>query len=293
MGQDSGRKPDDNISPKDFNPDEWAKKEPAEAIPELFRDANVQISESIRWYKAAKGGKARWSSRLRSIAILSGVLGGLMPIVGAIFSAHELAITQFGYILVGIAAGALAFDRFFGLSSGWIRYMSAMTTIERLRMEFTLDWAKMLREAAPPASPDLLKFVDRWIALRNALAQTVKEETDAWANEFRASMADLDKYLQDTRAKTEARVQEVTKQQAALQPGSVNLSWKGDVDGDAEILLDGRLFTKTMVRTVTLGSIASGPRAIAIRGVKAGKPVGASKSIPVEGGKVVDLAIEF
>jgi hypothetical protein len=56
------------------------------------------------------------------------------------------------------AAGFLAFDRYFGTSSGWIRYMTSLAAIERLRAEFLFDWTALLQKS--PASIEDRSLLD-------------------------------------------------------------------------------------------------------------------------------------
>ena len=192
-------------------------------------------------YIKAKGKKA-WASRfLRFLAIVGGVLGALAPIISAMVPRGEdallqLQITQAGYLAVGIAAGALALDRFSGGSTGWIRYMTAMTMIERLRLEFTLDWAKMRWASSPPQAADILTALECVSVFRKALLQVVEDETKAWATEFQSQMSNLDKYVQDARTAAEASLKDAENQRAGLQVGSINLTITGAWDGEAEIL---------------------------------------------------------
>src|SRR5688500_2686348 len=124
-----------NISYYPFDPNDWAVLPFDQAAATVFSYAIGHTDEAVRWYTIAKRTKSRVSSFFRGVAISFGILGGLAPVIAAMVPSTaaagepslQLLVTQAGYLAVGIAAGAVAFDRFYGSSSGWIRYMTAMT----------------------------------------------------------------------------------------------------------------------------------------------------------------------
>jgi hypothetical protein len=293
-----------------FNPNVWAELAPENKAAEtIFEDAIKQTDEAIRWYTKAKRTKATLSRWLRGAAIFAGILGGLAPIFAAMATAmpadtdapdFQLLITQGGYVAVGIAAGLLAFDRFFGLSSGWIRYMTAMTTIERLRLEFILDWARLRREAGQQV--DVLKMLDRAVMFRKALYQVIEDETSKWVSEFQAAMKDLDQYVRDTREKAEAALQEMKKQQAATlqeiekeraapKTGSVNLTLAADWSGEVTINVEGKTFRKTIARAIAIPNLLPPSATIEIHGMKNNAAAEASRAVAIKAGELTEVAL--
>jgi hypothetical protein len=293
-----------------FNPNAWAEMTPENKAAEtIFEDAIKQTNAAIDWYTKAKRTKASLSRWLRGAAIFAGILGGLAPIFAAMAPAMpanstaadlQLLITQAGYIAVGIAAGLIAFDRFFGLSSGWIRYMTAMTAIERLRLEFILDWARLRRQAGQQL--DVLKMLDRAVAFRKALNQIVEDETSKWVSEFQAAMNDLDKYVRDTQDKAKVAVEEMKKQQAATlqemekeraapKTGAINLTLAADWTGEVEISVEGKPFKKTIARAIGITNLLPPCATVEVRGTKNNAAAEASKAVPIKAGEFTDLTL--
>jgi hypothetical protein len=246
------------------------------------------------------------------MAIVLFVLGGLAPIVAGFLHGDNTAdrmveINQSGYLMLGLAAGLLAFDRYFGVSSGWIRDMTSLAGIERLRSEFMLDWTVMLQKA--PTSIDasaVLPFLERAQTFQKAVLEIVEKETAAWIVEFQSSVADLDKVVQAQKQAADADVQAALKQEAEVrdrrkredqaatadrQPGAINLEIEGDFEGPMQILVDGTKVKETTARATALTNLVKGQHAIEVRGVKAGKPVSASKVVSIDPGKTIDLKI--
>ena len=308
MGQDAPK----NIIVSDFEPVTLRDKNPLDAINALFSFSSGEAKNVAGWYQAAKNRKATASRALRFLAIAFFVIGGLAPIIAGFWHGDQTAnqmveINQAGYLLIGLAAGFLAFDRYFGMSSGWIRYMTSLAAVERLRSEFMFDWTVMLKKA--PTSLDdatIVAFLDRAQTFHKGLLELVEKETAAWVAEFQSSIADLDKAVQAQRQAAEANVQAALKQEADVrervkreeqaaaadrQPGAVNLEVEGDSDAPIEILLDGSKVRETTARTTGLLNLAKGPHSVEVRGMKGGKSISASKIVNIEPGKTADLKL--
>src|SRR5436309_3295630 len=115
---------DRNITLEEWSPEVLAGKDAADAIPTIFGYVENAAASSMAWYYAQrKLGKARASRCLRAFAIVLAIVGGLMPIIHGMYPQPWIA--QLGFALLALAAGAVAADRYFGVSSGWIRYVTA------------------------------------------------------------------------------------------------------------------------------------------------------------------------
>jgi hypothetical protein len=297
----SGRK--GNISYFPFEPNSWAELPLDKAAETIFNYAIGHTDEAVRWYTIAKRTKSRVSSLFRGIAIFFGILGGLAPVIAAMAPSTaeagepslQLLVTQAGYLAVGIAAGAIAFDRYYGYSSGWLRYMTAMTNIERLRLEFILDWAKLRREAPALEKAVILKLLERATAFRKALQQVIEDETNAWATEFQASIGGLDKFIQDTRQKAETTLQEMerqrTAQRAAPQTGSLNLDLAADWEGEVEVTVENEPTKLVSGRKIGFSNLKPSTRSVTVAGIKKGKKVEESNAMTIEAGKIATLTL--
>ncbi len=301
----------ENITVSDWDPTGWRTMSADDAIHSLFAYADTEAKKVVAWYEKAKRRKAKASSTIRGLAIVLFVVGGLAPILAGFLhntTAWMVVITQCGYLILGIAAGFLAFDRYFGMSSGWIRYMTTLAGIERLRAEFLFDWAALLQKA--PATIDdatKLLFLARAQAFQKSVLELVEKETAAWVAEFQSSVADLEKVVQAQKQAAEANLQAVLKQEAEIRerlkreeqtvtadrrPGAVNVEVEGDMDGPMEILLDGGKVRETTARTTALLNLSKGQHAIEVRGVNRGASISASKVVTIEPGMIAELKLK-
>jgi hypothetical protein len=158
-----------------------------------------------------KGTKQRWSRGLRLMAILLAILGGLMPILIAIVggTGQWAWLGQVGYLALGLAAGCVILDKFFGSSSGWTRYVIAAQTLAAANSRFRFDWNRtclvlegtgLTRETAAP----LIELARDYVV---AVDRCVEQETRAWIAEFQAGLA-----LVDQLAKGQSQVQDMRTQ---------------------------------------------------------------------------------
>jgi hypothetical protein len=113
-----------------------------------------------------------------------------------------------GYLLIALAGGCIAMDRFFGYSTGWIRCIATALAIEKSLEEFRMAWARSiakLRGGAPDAA-QLDQLLATCEAFSLAIRAQVEQETKAWVVEFQSNLAQLERDLQ-------AKADEVKAQQ--------------------------------------------------------------------------------
>jgi hypothetical protein len=191
----------------------WKDGDLESSLSVLHQYVEDQAQTQLQWYWDKKQAKARMSMSLRFLAIILFVLGGLVPIVKATLPATVAAkfpfdFGQSGYLLIGIAAGCMGLDRFFGYSTGWIRYVTTAMAIEKSLEEFRLEWTRNIAKmrGIPPTSEQLELLIQTCAAFSLAIKSQVEQETKAWVVEFQNSLSQLEKDLQakadETKAKT-------------------------------------------------------------------------------------------
>lgn len=168
------------------------------AIDQMATWAQARAVETINWYISDKHAK-RWGSRLlRAASIAFAVTGGVLPLVS---SSAEGIDPNLGYIFLALAAGCVAFDHFFGLSSGWMRDMAALQSVEGRLGRFHLEWARWKAsqatalhgqdpEAAAAAASAALDLIGDLVA---DITRITESETAQWIAEFSNSVAALRK----------------------------------------------------------------------------------------------------
>jgi len=273
------------IEPELFVPPDWAG-EVKDHLEKLRVYAEARIEQEWQWYQRNKKARATTSQRLRFWAVGFTILGGLVPVVVAATSEAPaflkglpIRFGQLGYVFLGIAGGLVLLDRYFGYSTGWMRYILAMQAIEKAREVFRLDWTALLRllSATTDGTAERLEVVDRMIQRVRAVVIEVKErserETQDWIAEFQSNLSQLEK--------------DIKTQQEANRPGGVEVEVTDGrkADTPVEILLDGMTADRFVGTAGSIGFISPGMHRITARAQKGGKDFSSSIMLNVSGGQ--------
>ena len=94
------------------------------------------------WYLKHQKWMKRLSKLIRLLAIILFGLGGLIPMINALLleNQSDLRIMNLSYIAIATAGTLLLLNKFFGFSSGWIRFITTQMEIKRMITEFELRW---------------------------------------------------------------------------------------------------------------------------------------------------------
>ncbi|MEU3854267.1 SLATT domain-containing protein [Streptomyces sp. NPDC029554] len=146
---------------------------------ELFRHAEAEVTSAIDWYLARRRGPALWSRSLRALAALLGIVGTLTPLVHA--AAPTAVQPEWGFVFLAGGAGCVLFDRIFGFSASWTRYIRTQLALQQLLKKAQSDWAQAyLRTTDSPSDKEqaaLLGVIER---LRTDAQRIIEDEGTAW-----------------------------------------------------------------------------------------------------------------
>ena len=117
----------------------WTPESSRTNVDRLYEWVEHLAVDAIDWYMTEKKRKARWSRRLRALAAILATAGGAVPV--AALAAGRPAAGNWGFLLLALAAGCIGYDRFFGYSSAWLRYLAAATALRARLVDFQLSWA--------------------------------------------------------------------------------------------------------------------------------------------------------
>jgi hypothetical protein len=192
----------------------WKESDIDGSLNTLRRYAETEAQKQIDWYNEKRATKAKISTTLRFAAILLFVVGSLVPIMKAALSSHAVEILPFdfgesGYLLIAVAGGCVAMDRFFGYSTGWIRRITTALAIEKSLEEFRMEWARN-RSKLRGGVPDETQLDQMILSCENFSATIrgqVEQETKAWVVEFQGNLVQLEKDLQAKADEVKARHQ--------------------------------------------------------------------------------------
>jgi hypothetical protein len=291
----------------------WDPEKVPESLNRIYAWTVGESDAAIGWYHRKKSPQARISKLIRFMAILLFGLGGLAPLVAATglegffisgpnsgagaavapavvpagvpaavapASPPLINFSQWGYVFLGLAAFLLGFDRFFGFSTSYSRYVTTALAAQRALVEFQLDWVSLLARAKRLTSEtDVEPFLQRTKALHVAIRDLVEKETLAWATEFQTNLTELEKM--------------VSIQKDSHKPGSITLTITNgqEMDGEIQVLVDDQLRQAVSGTRCQMSPIAIGQHRVSIRGLLKGKPAEASTTVVVGAGQTVEVSV--
>ncbi|MFE4828083.1 SLATT domain-containing protein [Streptomyces sp. NPDC056672] len=168
--------------------------EPAERLDELYRWVETGALRTVDWYLSTRLRKRRAARVLRGATALGVTAGAALPLLdltGALAGA-----AGWGYVSLLLGAACLACDRYFGLTSGWMRAVATAQGVQRRLQTLQFDWAsECVREVLGPTEGTASEAAERCLAVLRRFTEDVTElvraETADWMIEFRSGPAPL------------------------------------------------------------------------------------------------------
>ena len=141
---------------------------------------------AIDWYLRDKLSKRRASRILRGMSIILAAIGGIVPQLGSLGLPDPNQEFRIGYVAFALAAACVAFDYFFGLSSGWMRDIAAAQSLQAMVREFDLKWlTESTRLVEDPISEHTIaEFLAAIQKLLMGVEDVIADETGEWKREF-------------------------------------------------------------------------------------------------------------
>jgi hypothetical protein len=202
--------------------DHYKDKKPDEALSSIYSHAAAASSMMCGWYWNSIKLKRNTSLWVRAIAFILLVVGTALPIFAATQDTAEekLWFTQCAVALLAIGGLMLVADRVFGWSSGWMRYITTVTTMENLTRAFELEWARyVVSRVAPLDVADVKTLFELAEKLEQELTKLQADETTKWIAEFNTGISLLESLIKTQREETDKQLQVIrtspTAQEAA------------------------------------------------------------------------------
>ncbi|MFJ4922446.1 SLATT domain-containing protein [Streptomyces sp. NPDC088725] len=187
-----GGPPSGDLTGGPFPLGDWG--EPAVRLDELYRWVETGALRTVGWYLAERARKRRYARVLRAataLGIVSGAALPLLDLIGALGGA-----SGWGYLLLLLGAASLACDKYFGLTSGWMRAVAAAQAVQRRLQTLQFDWAsECVREVLGPTEGTASEAAERCLGVlrkfTEEMTELVRAETADWMTEFHSGHAPL------------------------------------------------------------------------------------------------------
>ncbi|CQR62817.1 SLATT domain-containing protein [Streptomyces leeuwenhoekii] len=186
-----GLRPGD-LTGREFPLGDWGQ--PAERLDELYRWVERGALDTAAWYLADRVWKRRTARALRAGAALGAVSGAALPLLD--MTGVVGGVAPWGYLALLLGVACVAGDRFFGVTSGWMRDMATAQAVQRRLQALQFDWAsESVREVLGPAEGTASEAAERCLGVLRRFSEDVTElvraETADWMVEFRTGSAPL------------------------------------------------------------------------------------------------------
>lgn len=201
---ESGEAPFGDLTGRSFPLGDWG--EPAARLDELYRWVEADALRTAEWYLSDRIRKRRAARLLRlgtALGVLAGTALPLLDLAGTLASA-----APWGYLSLLLAAGCTACDRYFGLTSGWMRNVTTAQAVQRRLQVLQYDWAsESVREVLGPAEGTASEATERCLGVLRRFSEDisdlVRSETTDWVTDFRPGPAPLRLHTTTSRVVTE------------------------------------------------------------------------------------------
>lgn len=166
--------------------------EPAERLEELYRWVEARALTTAEWYLHDRRWRRRGARALRYGGLLGASLGVMLPVLDLADVLGDGA--SWGYVALGLGLLCVAADRYFGLTSGWMRDMATAQAVRRRLDTLQFDWtSESIREVLGPTEGTASEAAERCLGVLRRfcedVSEVVREETAEWMLEFSGVLA--------------------------------------------------------------------------------------------------------
>ena len=266
-----------------------------DAIQKVYAHAEREAITTINWYNVKKNRKSWWSRACLGAALVLLGMGSLVPLIVALTKNPNIGwlkgvreqydLGQLGYIFAFAGGGLLLFDRWWGFSSGWTRFIITSLVLQRGLRELQMDWVILVSKASNPPSPEqvqlMLARIKEFVLFVDS---EVQKETQAWVAEFQSNLSELQKL-----AKTQQEVARYGRIDVTVSNGR-------ESESGVSIWLDTALQVEAYQgATYAVESVSPGQHAVRVQGRIGGQEVQHSVSVQVAAGAtaVAIVALPF
>ena len=188
-----------DIKPTSFEELSWSPDKYKASLTALFHHVNKHGEQVIAWYLTSKTSKGRCARWTRIGAIIALALSGIFPIISEMHVEDCKLLFHPGWASLSLALGAvlLAYDRFFGCSRAWMRFIATEHKIRTLLQEFQMDWEIQRAgwENPQPTKDEVQKTLSLYKGVLTRINTIIEEETSIWITDFQDAMKKLDDSL--------------------------------------------------------------------------------------------------
>jgi hypothetical protein len=207
------------------------KPETLEADITLISDYVLEVAgEAKNYYTRNSPGKRVGAKLLRFVAIMAAAFGGVIPIISQIAEKYKIDIDPgWATVAVTVAITAIGLDRFFGYSSGWMRFITCEMKLDSRIQQFRLSMAaeRFGWEGKAPSFEQARSALVLPMNFMKEVGDMVQDETNAWMVEFQNVIQKVNEELKVSYEASKTGGINVMVTNAEKFPGGVQLQLEG------------------------------------------------------------------
>lgn len=239
----------------------------------------LQAEAAMNWYFESRKIRRVLCRVCRMVAIFLTAAAGLIPILIGLYPQLCLQAAH-ATLCLGIAALWIAMDRFWGFTSGWVRYLQTGQRLSALIDAYRFDMAQeqLSWTDGKPSLVQAQSSVTRMRGLVAQISEVVGEETKVWASEFSEVLKEFDQKIKATQEMAIEGAVQLTVTNGEQCPNG----WQMAIDNQPAESRSGR--------QVAL-KVLPGLRRISVRGVIAERPVSGEVAVDAKAGGIVAASV--
>lgn len=164
---------------------------------EIYQHTITDVNNQIGWYTKNACKKKRWAQRLRITALVLLGIGFILPVFLDISNWNIPG--SMASVVLALGTGLIAFDRYMGHSSGWMRFIKTELLLNSYlsRFQYETYMERLKWEDGSPDGEQQISFVKHCADFRNKVWEITNSETKDWMEEFRNSLRALDQKYEE------------------------------------------------------------------------------------------------
>ncbi|MGB3465520.1 MAG: SLATT domain-containing protein [Cyclobacteriaceae bacterium] len=180
-----------------------------EELATHFENTKKKAEGILFWYSRKRKSFRTFSQLIRLVTVIMAGIGGVMPLIELAFpGVRSINFVNFGYVAFSLAASLFLLDRFFGFSSGWMRFMLAEIRIRNILSQKENSW--VLYQLRYKDSEVTQEVADEMVEFINELSESVNlltlNETNEWINEFKSANQSLEQLTNTKKVSGPAKI---------------------------------------------------------------------------------------
>jgi|WetSurMetagenome_2_1015567.scaffolds.fasta_scaffold333277_1 hypothetical protein len=173
----------------------WNHDASQQSVNDIYEWVIGNALMQIDWYSKKLPHKRFFSLRGRFLVLFCAAIGILCPLLDASQPAVNLRLSEcfrldflkIGYIAFALAGIIVMCDKYFGLSTGWMRFIETKLKLEEALKAFYMDWAELSARKAGEA-----EMITKMKGFVLQVESLVSHESALWIREFKSNLSSID-----------------------------------------------------------------------------------------------------